>query len=67
MKFKIEGMHCKSCKMLIEDILDDINVQVVSLTVNEAKQEGVLEVANGDKQQIINAIEAEGDYKVNAN
>lgn len=37
---KIKGMHCKSCKMLIEDILEDkkgINSINVNLEDNEAK------------------------------
>ena len=27
MNLKIKGMHCKSCKMLIEDALDDLGVK----------------------------------------
>ena len=26
-ELKIGGMHCKSCKMLIEDALEDVNVK----------------------------------------
>jgi copper chaperone CopZ len=26
-ELKIKGMHCKSCKMLIEDALDDLGVK----------------------------------------
>ncbi|HLC89100.1 MAG TPA: heavy-metal-associated domain-containing protein [Candidatus Nanoarchaeia archaeon] len=27
LKFKIKGMHCKSCSMLIADALEDIGVE----------------------------------------
>ena len=27
MNLKVKGMHCKSCKMLIEDALDDLGVK----------------------------------------
>ncbi|MBI5389640.1 cation transporter [Candidatus Woesearchaeota archaeon] len=42
--FKIKGMHCKSCKALVEDVLLDIGVKIVSLTVDETKKEGTLKV-----------------------
>jgi len=64
MKFKIKGMHCKSCKMLIEDVLDDLNVDIISFSFDESRQEGILEVTGGSEDKIVSSIKAEGDYEV---
>ncbi len=61
MKMKIKGMHCKSCKMLIEDALDEIGVKA---EVNVEK--GFVEFEEGgvSLEKIKKTIEAEGDYTV---
>jgi len=65
LKFIITGMHCKSCKMLIEDVLEDLNCKIISFEVDEQKQEGTLQIESEvDAQKIITDIQAEGDYKV---
>jgi len=62
---EIKGMHCKSCKMLVEDILDDLGVKIISFDVNEKKQLGKLNVETElPESEIIKAIENEGDYVV---
>jgi len=64
-RFKIEGMHCKSCKMLIEDVMEDLGIEIKSFKVDEDKQVGKLEVeTDKDDKEIIDAIQEEGDYKV---
>ena len=58
-------MHCKSCKMLIEDILDDLNITILSFDFDEDEMVGHLEVdTDKSKQQIKEAIESEGEYTV---
>ncbi|MBL7052018.1 MAG: heavy-metal-associated domain-containing protein [Nanoarchaeota archaeon] len=34
-KFKVGGMHCKSCEMLIKDSLEDLGVKDISFINNE--------------------------------
>jgi len=66
MKFEISGMHCDSCKMLIEDVLEDMDIGIKSLNVDKDSQKGTLEVdTDRTPEDIIKAIQDEGDYKVN--
>lgn len=60
---KVKGMHCKSCKMLVEEALQDIGAKNISISVDEKKQEGKVEAEHADRKKIIAAIEKEG-YKV---
>ncbi|MBI3032480.1 heavy-metal-associated domain-containing protein [Candidatus Woesearchaeota archaeon] len=65
MKFQVEGMHCKSCKMLVQDSLEELGANVVSIEVDEKKKQGRIIVNTTlDQQKIIEAIEKEGSYKV---
>jgi copper chaperone len=59
---KIKGMHCKSCKMLIEDALDDLGVKS---NVDNEKGTATIEFneSNITEEKIKKAIEKEG-YKV---
>ncbi|MBT3407832.1 heavy-metal-associated domain-containing protein [Candidatus Woesearchaeota archaeon] len=60
---KIKGVHCKSCKMLIEDVLSDINVKLISWKLNG--NEATIQVdGNSSFEEIKKLIESEGDYKV---
>lgn len=63
--FEIKGMHCKSCIMLVQDILEDINVDVKEFTLNEKEQKGILRTENQmPASNIIDAIQKETAYKV---
>ncbi len=63
-QLKIEGVHCNSCKMVIEDNLQELGATNIHVTVNEKKQTGTVSCDyNKDKMDIINAIKKEG-YKV---
>jgi copper chaperone CopZ len=61
--FKVTGMHCPSCEMLIKDDLDDIGVKVKKIS----HKEGIVEVEFDSKKvteiKIKTIIEHEG-YKV---
>ena len=61
-KIKVQGMHCKSCVMLISDALDDIGVKA---TVDVKSGEVVVEFDDSKTSldSIKKAIRAEG-YKV---
>jgi copper chaperone CopZ len=60
---KIKGMHCKSCKMLIEDALEEIdvksNVNVEAETIELGYDESKISL-----EKIKSTIKAEGDYEV---
>ncbi|MBT3836068.1 heavy-metal-associated domain-containing protein [Candidatus Woesearchaeota archaeon] len=60
---KIKGMHCKSCKMLLEDALEDINVKVdVNYDLGTAEVE--FDESKTSLEKIKETIKAEGDYQV---
>ena len=59
----VKGMHCKSCKVLITDVLTDLGAKNISITINEKKKIGNVEFEFADKKAVIEAIEAEG-YKI---
>jgi copper chaperone CopZ len=57
----VKGMHCKSCVMLVTDVLQDLGAKDISIDLNEKKQVAkiTLEYA-GKKEDIVKAIAAEG-------
>lgn len=61
---KVEGMHCKSCIMIIEDSLNDIGAKNIKVSLDEKKKIGSVLCEFSDRNKIVKAIEAEG-YKVN--
>lgn len=63
-KFNIEGVHCKSCKMIIENNLQELGAKNIHVTVDEKTQKGTVACDyEGEKMNVINAIKKEG-YKV---
>jgi len=65
LNLKVKGMHCKSCKLLVEEALQDIGAKNISISIDEKKQVGDVKAEHEDKKKIIFAIENEG-YKVMA-
>lgn len=63
-RLTVKGMHCKSCKMLIEEELEDIGAQNIHVTVDEAKQTGVVMCEHEDKDAVVSAITSLGEYDV---
>lgn len=60
----VEGMHCKSCVMLVKDALEEKGAKEVKINLNEKTKKAVVSCEyEGDKQDIVAAIEGEG-YKV---
>lgn len=64
LQLNIEGVHCNSCKIIIEENLQEIGATHITVTVNEKTQKGTVACDySGDKLDIVNAIKKEG-YKV---
>lgn len=64
-KLVVKGMHCKSCKMLIEDELEEIGATEIKITVDEASKQGSVECeTDKTKDEIIKLIESQGEYSV---
>ena len=64
LQFKVTGMHCHSCKALIEDVCKDFP-GVVDSEVNAQTGEAVVDYEGElDKAKLKSEIEALGEYKV---
>lgn len=64
-RMEIKGMHCKSCSMLVRDIMEEHEAEVLSIDVDEKKHIGHVEIETASPvQEIIDAIESEGEYTV---
>lgn len=61
----VNGMHCNSCKILIEDALSEIGATNIKVEVDEKKQMGKVSCDYTDKGKVIEAIKREG-YTVKA-
>lgn len=48
----INGMHCKACKMLVEDILNE-QADVQGATVNLKNETVTFETVSGNNQELI--------------
>ncbi len=63
-EFKVKGFHCKSCKMLVEDVAEDFP-SITSCKVDV--ESGKVTIEHSDKldlNKFKKEIEALGDYKV---
>ena len=60
---KIQGMHCESCKLLIEEVAQEIK-GVKSCTVDVKKGTAVIEHEKADMSLLKKEIEKLGTYKV---
>ena len=59
----VQGMHCKSCVMLIQDALEEIGAKNVKISLDEKKQIGKVSFEYKDPKKVVETIEKEG-YKV---
>lgn len=60
----VEGLHCKSCVLLVEDVLHDKGAKNVRIVLDEKKHKAVVSCSyDGDKLDVVNAIKNAG-YKV---
>ncbi len=64
LNYQIQGMHCKSCVMIVQDALEELGAKNIKISLDEKKQIGSVSLDfEGDKKEIIKIIEKEG-YKV---
>lgn len=63
-EFKVKGMHCNSCKVLIEDVCNEIK-GVKSCNVEVKTGKVVVEHDNSvDLNKVKKEIEGLGEYKI---
>lgn len=58
--FKVKGMHCKSCAMLVQDALEQAGATGIVIHVDEKAQLGTVTCDGNDKAALKATIEAEG-------
>ncbi|MDX8037227.1 heavy metal-associated domain-containing protein [Lentzea sp. BCCO 10_0856] len=59
--FRVEGMHCGSCALLIDDALEDLpGVQSTQTTVKQGRSTVELDPSQSTPEDIIRAIEELG-------
>jgi len=64
MRLIVEGMHCNSCKMLIEEELEDLGAKDVKVMFDPKTMKGEVSFEGLDRGTVVEAIENLGDYKV---
>lgn len=65
MQIKVKGMHCPSCKMLIEEELEDAGCTNIKTDLNTESQIGEISFNTElQKEKITKIIQDQGDYKV---
>ncbi|MER7007160.1 heavy-metal-associated domain-containing protein [Dactylosporangium sp. NPDC000555] len=63
MTFQVEGMHCGSCGLLIDDTLEDLpGVSASTTSVRTGRTTITLDPARVTPEQVITAIGELGDY-----
>ncbi|RDI35339.1 heavy-metal-associated domain-containing protein [Lentzea flaviverrucosa] len=59
--FRVEGMHCGSCALLIDDALEDLpGVQSTQTTVKQRRSTVELDPSQSTPEDVIRAIEELG-------
>ncbi|SDN18218.1 Copper chaperone CopZ [Lentzea albidocapillata subsp. violacea] len=59
--FRVEGMHCGSCALLIDDALEDLpGVQSTQTTVKQGRSTVELDPSQNTPEDVIRAIEELG-------
>ena len=59
-KLDVKGMHCRSCKMLIEDALQDMGAKNIKVNVDEKSKTGTVSCDYSSRDNVIASIEKEG-------
>ena len=64
MNLIVNGMHCKSCVILVKEALEELGASNIKIDLNEKKKLGKVSLEyKGNSKDIINIIEKEG-YKI---
>jgi copper chaperone len=59
--FRVEGMHCGSCALLIDDALEDLpGVHSTQTTMKQGRSTVELDLSLSDPEDVVQVIEALG-------
>lgn len=59
--FRVDGMHCGSCALLIDDTLEDLpGVRATQTMMKQGRSTVELDVSQSSSEDVITAIEALG-------
>lgn len=59
--FRVEGMHCGSCALLIDDVLEDLpGVRSTQTTLKQGRATVDLDLSQNSPQDVVKAIEELG-------
>lgn len=59
--FQVEGMHCGSCALLIDDTLEDLpGVRATQTTLKQGRSTVELDASQSSSKDVIHAIEQLG-------
>lgn len=59
--FRVEGMHCGSCSLLIDDTLEDLpGVRSTQTTLRQGRTTVVLDLSQTSLQDVVKVIEELG-------
>lgn len=60
-QFTIAGVHCKSCKMLIEEELQELGAKDIAVGIDEKKKTGSVSCEyDGDAKKVYQAVKKAG-------
>lgn len=60
-QFTVTGIHCTSCKMLIEEELQDLGAQDIFVSIDEKKKTGIVSCDyNGAVKKVYDAVKKAG-------
>ena len=64
-EFRVKGMHCNACKILVSEALEEAGIPDISVEINEKMKTGKVTVLSGlPRAKIVKIIQEQGDYKV---
>ncbi|ABW15093.1 Heavy metal transport/detoxification protein [Parafrankia sp. EAN1pec] len=60
-RFRVEGMHCGSCSLLIDDALEDLpGVRTTQTALKQARTTVELDLSQNSPQDVVKVIEELG-------
>jgi len=63
LNLKVEGMHCKSCEIVIKDELEEAGAQDITVSANKGTVQATIDEKKLSEAKVKQIIEKEG-YKV---
>ena len=56
----VKGMHCKSCKMIVHDTLEELGAKSIVIDMNEKKQIGKVSFDNLERRKRLRRLRRRG-------